>query len=104
MALGSAALLVVSASYGDAGTRGLDAVAYVLLVAAGLALGLRRRVPEATLVVVLACLFGYHLRDYPEVASVPVVLVAVSGKPLRLSTAIRSAFGEGDAARAAGKD
>lgn len=32
-------------------------------------------------------------------AEVTVVLVAVSGKPLRLSTAIRDAFGGGDAAR-----
>lgn len=35
-------------------------------------------------------------------AEVTVVLVAVSGKPLRLSTAIREAFGSGDAAQVLG--
>ena len=50
--------------------------AYLLLVAASLVLVLRRRAPVAVLVVVLACVLGYQLRDYPEVAAVPV-LVAV---------------------------
>lgn len=35
-------------------------------------------------------------------AEVTVVLVAVSGKPLRLSAAIRDAFGDGDGARSDG--
>ncbi len=77
MALGSAVFLVASARIGGAGATGLDALGYVLLVAAGLVLVLRRRAPVVVLVVVLACLLGYQLRDYAEAAAVPVVLVAV---------------------------
>jgi signal transduction histidine kinase len=76
LALGSAVFLVVAARQGTAGANDLDAFGYLLLVAASLVLVLRRRAPVAVLVVVLACVLGYQLRDYPEVAAVPV-LVAV---------------------------
>jgi signal transduction histidine kinase len=76
LALGSAVFLVVSAPHGRAGATGLDAFGYLLLVASALVLVLRRRAPVAVLMVVLACVLGYQLRDYPEVAAVPV-LVAV---------------------------
>src|ERR671910_860703 len=76
LALGLGVFLVVSAPHGRAGATGLDAFGYLLLVASALVLVLRRRAPVAVLVVVLACVLGYHLRDYPEVAAVPV-LVAV---------------------------
>jgi signal transduction histidine kinase len=76
LALGSAVVLVVAAPQGRAGGNDLDAFGYLLLVAASLVLVGRRRAPVAVLVVVLACVLGYHLRDYPEVAAVPV-LVAV---------------------------
>jgi signal transduction histidine kinase len=74
LALGSAVFLVVSAPHGRAGATGLDAFGYLLLVAAGLVLVLRRRAPVAVLMVVLACVLGYQLRDYPEVAAVPVLI------------------------------
>jgi signal transduction histidine kinase len=77
LALGSAVFLVVSASRGKAGATSLDAFGYLLLVMAAVALALRRRAPVAVLTVVLACMLGYQLRDYPEVQGVPVVLVAV---------------------------
>jgi signal transduction histidine kinase len=76
LALGSAVFLVVSAPHGRAGAHGVDAFGYLLLVASALVLVLRRRAPVAVLTVVLACVLGYQLRDYPEVAAVPV-LVAV---------------------------
>ena len=76
MSLGSAVFLVVAAPHGRAGETSLDAFGYLLLVASALVLILRRRAPVAVLTVVLACVLGYQLRDYPEVAPVPV-LVAV---------------------------
>ena len=76
LALGSAVFLVVAAPHGRAGETSLDAFGYLLLVASALVLILRRRAPVAVLTVVLACVLGYQLRDYPEVAPVPV-LVAV---------------------------
>jgi signal transduction histidine kinase len=54
---------LVAEHRGDA--RALDALAYVLLVAAGLALCARRRAPLAGYVVGLVALVIYVLRDYP---------------------------------------
>jgi signal transduction histidine kinase len=72
LALGSAVFLVVSAPHGRAGANDLDAFGYLLLVASALVLVLRRRAPVAVLIVVLACVLGYQLRDYPEVTAIPV--------------------------------
>ena len=74
LALGSAVFLVVAAGQGRAGANDLDAFGYLLLVVASLVLVLRRRAPVAVLVVVVACVLGYQLRDYPEVAAVPVLI------------------------------
>jgi signal transduction histidine kinase len=76
LAVGSAALLVVAAPHGKTGETPLDAFGYLLLVASGLVLLLRRRAPVPVLAAVLACMLVYQGLDYPEVGAVPV-LVAV---------------------------
>jgi signal transduction histidine kinase len=79
LALGSAVFLVLSASHGTAGETDLDALGYLLLAASGLVLVLRRRAPVAVLVVVLACILGYQIRDYPTVAAVSVLVAVYAG-------------------------
>jgi signal transduction histidine kinase len=79
LALGSAVFLVVSAPHGTAGETDLDALGYLLLAASGLVLVLRRRAPVAVLVVVLACVLGYQIRDYPGIAAVSVLVAVYTG-------------------------
>ncbi len=49
---------------GDEGARALDALAYVLLVGAGLSLALRGAQPYAGYALALGCVTAYVLRDY----------------------------------------
>jgi signal transduction histidine kinase len=107
LALGSAVFLVAAARIGGAGATDLDAFGYLLLVASALVLVLRRRAPVAVLIVVLAFVLGYQLRDYPEVTAVPVfvavytavragrraVTVAVTGSALVVSMLTASPAG-----------
>ena len=49
---------------GDEGARGLDALAYVLLVGAGMSVALRGVQPYAGYALALGCVTAYVLRDY----------------------------------------
>ena len=78
LALALAGFLTAVAPHGRAGSSGLDALAYLLLVVSALVLVARHRAPAAVLTVVTACVLVYQLRGYPheEVAALPL-LVAV---------------------------
>ncbi|WP_128557272.1 sensor histidine kinase [Streptomyces triticagri] len=68
--------------------RAPDAVGWVLLVASGLPVAVRRRHPLLALCAFIAIVLPYHLLDYTHTASMPqtVILlytVAATGRPLR---------------------
>ncbi len=73
-----AGFLAAAAPLGRAGSAGLDALAYLLLVVSALALAARHRAPAAVLIVVTACVLAYQLRGYPheEVAALPILVAA----------------------------
>jgi signal transduction histidine kinase len=95
LALGVAVLLVVATPFGESGGTDLDAFGYLLLVASGLVLVLRRRAPVAVLVVALACLLGYQLRDYPDVTAIPVMVAVYTAVRAGRRTATVAVTGAG---------
>ncbi|MFF5986079.1 sensor histidine kinase [Prauserella flavalba] len=79
IAVGVAAILLVTALLGENAATGLGLLGYVLLVVGGLALAARRRAPVAVLVVTGVCAVGYQAAgvDVPAVAYLFAVYVAV---------------------------
>ncbi|GAA1550015.1 sensor histidine kinase [Brevibacterium picturae] len=73
------AVLVVAGLYGDHSATDLEVLGYALLVAGGLALVARRRVPVPVLVVTGLCAVGYQAAgfDVPAVAYLFAVYAAV---------------------------
>jgi signal transduction histidine kinase len=77
-AIVTAVLLVAMVGVdGDADTRSFDALAVVLVVAAGGVLALHRRAPMVVLAVTTSALALYGLREYPEVPIPLTVIVAI---------------------------
>jgi signal transduction histidine kinase len=108
LVLALAGFLVIFAPHGRAGSIGLDALGYVLLVASALVLVAHRRAPAAVLVVVTACVSAYQLRGYPDVAALPVLVavfaavraghrvltIALTGTALLVSTLVSGPVGD----------
>jgi signal transduction histidine kinase len=84
----AALLVLMPAMDGQAGDRSFDALAALLVVAAGGVLALHRRAPMATLAVSTAALALYSLRDYPGgfiylTWLVPIFSVSVARGPAK---------------------
>jgi signal transduction histidine kinase len=79
IAVGVAATLLVAGLSGDHAASDVDLVGYVLLVAGGLALAVRRRAPVSVLAVTGLCAVGYQAVgvDVPAVAFLFAVYAAV---------------------------
>ncbi|HKT02804.1 MAG TPA: sensor histidine kinase [Rugosimonospora sp.] len=86
-------LLAPGAARGQPGARPLDAIAYVLVVAAGAALAARRRYPLGLVGLVGAALLVFAVRDYPGGPLVLAVMVALYTAGTRLDR--RRALGVG---------
>ena len=79
IAVGVAAILLVTGLSGQHSATDLDLLGYALLVAGGLALAARRRAPVAVLAVTGLCAVGYQAAgfDVPAVAYLFAVYAAV---------------------------
>jgi signal transduction histidine kinase len=108
LALAVAGFLVVSAPHGRAGSTELDLLGYLLLAVSALVLAVRRHAPVAVLAVVSACTLGYQLRDYPEIAALPVLIAVYAavraGHRLLAPALVGSALLLGMAASPAGDE
>ncbi|MFI2633378.1 sensor histidine kinase [Streptomyces collinus] len=87
LAVSVAAIAAATAQFVDDGRRP-EALGWTLLLVSHVPLVWRRRRPVLVLLAVIACVFPYHVLDYPHTAAtqaayVALYTVAVTGRPLR---------------------